>query len=94
MVWSYVAAKDIWHHLHPGVELIVGRGTQSMDWLYFTYVATTVAFGLAVQVSKQMKGHKACILILNYILLTYLFLFSAWFRNTVVFQLLGIASQD
>ena len=91
---GYAAWKSFWAYFHPGVNLTVDRGDRSLTWLYFTYATATVACGLAVQVSETMKGHKVCVIVLDYLAMTYLFLFNAWFRNSVVFQLLGIASQD
>ncbi|MFO1205699.1 MAG: hypothetical protein U1E63_08250 [Burkholderiales bacterium] len=90
----YAASKSLWAYLHPGVNLTVSRGDRSLTWLYFTYATATVACGLAVQVSETIKGHKVAVVVLDYLALTYLFLFNAWFRNSVVFQLFGIASQD
>lgn len=87
------ATKALSNYLHPGIDLVVGRGDRSLNWLYFTYVAATVACGLAIQVSEAMRGHKVFLLVLDYIALTYLFLLDTWFRG-LVFRLFQIASQD
>jgi hypothetical protein len=87
-------SKAVWRWFHPGIDLIVPRGDRSLNWLYFSYVATTFVYTLAVQVSDWMKGRKVFVILLDYILITYLFMADPWFRNWAVFPLFQLASQD
>jgi len=50
-------------------------------WLYTTYVATTVACGFAIQVSEAGHGHKGFLVLADYAMLTYLFVWCEWFRG-------------
>ena len=52
-------------------------------WLYATYVAATVACGLAIQVAEAGHGHKVFLVVLDYAALTYLFVWCVWFRERV-----------
>jgi hypothetical protein len=72
----------------------VVRGETSVTALYVLYGFATVALTLTVQVATSAEGHKAGIILFDYGVLTYLFFFNSWFRNQVVFRLLGRIRQD
>ena len=77
-----------------GVHADVERGEQSMNWLYVMYGITTVVYALIVQEAEVLKGHHAVLIAANYVAITYLFFFSSWFRNRVLFPLLVRVRQD
>lgn len=82
---SVVRTLQDWLHLQrEGLAIEFKRGEQSMTSLYVLYGFATVALTLAVQVSECFQGNKCTIIILDYLLLTYLFFFNSWFRNSVV----------
>jgi len=49
---------------------------------------------LAIEVADFAVGHKATLIALDYIVLTYLFIFDSWFRNAVVFNILMTIEKD
>ena len=72
----------------------VKRGETSMTALYVLYGFATVALTLTVQVSTWGDGNKAGLILFDYAVVTYLFFFNSWFRNRIVFRLLGRIQQD
>ncbi len=75
-------------------KLTVHRGEHSMNFLFLSYGVTTVVFSLAIEVADFAVGHKATLIALDYIVLTYLFIFDSWFRNAVVFNILMTIEKD
>jgi hypothetical protein len=75
-------------------EVTVKRSDRSMTGLYVIYGFATVSLTMAIQVSTWGDGHKASLILLDYAILTYLFFFNSWFRNRVVFRLLGRMQRD
>lgn len=76
-----------------GVDLTVKRGELSMSALYVMYGIATVVYSLIAQVASGIEGQRVLILALNYLLLTYLFFFSQWFRNSLFFPILNRVRQ-
>jgi hypothetical protein len=72
----------------------VRRGEQSMNSLYVIYGIVTVVYSLLVQVAEAFEGHKALLIALNYVALTYLFFFSSWFRNKIFFPVMERVRHD
>jgi len=72
----------------------VRRGEKSMNSLYVMYGIVTVVYSLLVQVAEAFEGHKALLIAVDYVGLTYLFFFSSWFRNKIFFPMLGRVRQD
>ncbi len=69
-----------------GVQHISAGASATLSgalWLYTTYVAATVACGLAIQVGEAWHGHKVFLVVLDYAALTYLFVWSEWFRERI-----------
>jgi len=52
-------------------------------WLYTTYIAATVACGFAIQVAEAGHGHKGFLVLADYAMLTYLFVWCEWFREHI-----------
>lgn len=63
----------------------VVRSNQSMNTLYTMYTVTAVIVTLTVEVSKGFDGNKAAIIMFNYMIITYLYFYSSWFRNSIFF---------
>jgi len=70
------------------------RGKQSMNYLIIFYGATTSAYLAAIQMTRDYDDHKITLFVLNICLLTYLFYFSSWFRNSLLFPFIGRIQQD
>jgi len=77
-----------------GASATVHRGEESMNSLYVLYGVATLVFSLTIDVADAFYGHKATIVLADYVLLTYLFFFSSWFRNSIVFRLLARIRKD
>ena len=87
--------NDIMANRGKGATLSVAkRGESSMNALYTLYGVATIAYSLAVDVSTIGIGHKATIVVLDYIVFTYLFFFNIWFRNRIVFNIAIRISKD
>ena len=78
----------------PEAHLEVRRGEQSMNSLYVMYGIVTVVYSLLVQAAEAFEGHKALLIAVNYVGLTYLFFFSSWFRNRIFFKMLERVRHD
>ena len=72
----------------------VKRGEKSMNALYVNFGVSTVVFTLIVQTCTAMKGNQASFILINYGVLTYLFLFSSWFRNELFFKFVDRVRKD
>lgn len=57
------------------------RGDRSMNFLYVGYGVVTVVYTLGIQVAEAFCGYKVIFIVLDYLVLTYLFFFNSWFRN-------------
>lgn len=68
----------------------VSRGEESMKLLWVTYGVVTVVFTLAIQSAETARGYKLFIILLDYMVLSYLFFFNSWFRNWLFDKLKGI----
>jgi len=76
------------------LSLTIKRGERSMNALYVIYGTATVIYALEVQVSEAFIGNKVFLIAVNYVVLTYLFFFSSWFRNRILFPLLSRIKED
>jgi cytochrome c biogenesis protein CcdA len=95
VVASLVATlRAVWRSRRGGVSAVVERGEASMNALYVLYGFATVALTLAIDVSECASGNKTTLVLLDYAGLTYLFFFSGWFRNRVVFRALQRMRRD
>ena len=68
-----------------GISDIVTRGERSMGALCFSYSVVTIAYSLAISASECIVGYKATFIVIDYVVLTYIF-FNSWFRNDIVFK--------
>lgn len=64
-----------------GVSLTVTRGDKSMSSLFAIYGIFIVAIALTIQVADAGRHYKVSLVVLDYIMLTYLFFYNGWFRN-------------
>ena len=87
-------ARERWRKRRGAIQATVTRGQESMNALYVMYGVATVAYSLAVDVADFAQGHKTTIIVLDYVVLTYLFFFNSWFRNSVVFRALRRMRED
>jgi hypothetical protein len=97
LAFAIVLGKDIWirhKSKHSGVIAEVTRGEQSMNALYVNFGIATVVFTLIVQACDTLKGNQVLFIVLNYVMLTYMFFFSSWFRNTVFFKMTERIKKD
>lgn len=79
---------------HGGIQLTVKRGERSMTFLYVSYGVVTIVYSLAIDVSQCAVGHKTTLIVLDYIVITYLFFFNSWFRNSIVLRTLTRLEKD
>lgn len=85
----------IWYRLHHMTSPVhAGRGDQSMTILYYIYGGTLSFYSLLIQAADSLKGKKVLIIVLNLIVLSYLFLLSPWFRNSLLFPVLIAIKRD
>jgi ABC-type sugar transport system substrate-binding protein len=75
-------------------DLAVARGERSVTGLFVLYGGATVVFSLAVQVAAAAEGHKVGLIVVDYVVLSYLFFFNTWFRNQIVFRVLARIATD
>ncbi len=87
-------ARARWRKRQGAAHLTVTRGEKSMNALYVMYGVATVVYSLAVDVADFAQGHKTTIIVFDYVVLTYLFFFNSWFRNSVVFRALPRIQED
>lgn len=72
----------------------IGAGPSTLTgalWLYTTYVAATVACGFAIQVAEAGHGHKGFLVLADYAMLTYLFVWCEWFREHIFASYPGVS---
>lgn len=69
----------------------VVRGERGMNAIYVMYGIATIAITLAVQVAETAKGSKSGLVIMDYAILTYLFFFNSWLRNTLLSKIFAAA---
>ena len=62
------------------------KGALSTNALFAFYASIAAAFGLGLQVTPCFEGHRAAILFGDYTVLTYLFFFNDWFKNSVALR--------
>lgn len=86
--------RSEWRRRHGAVRAIVIRGEKSMNFLYVSYGVVTIVYSLAIDVSECALGHKTTLIILDYIVITYLFFFNSWFRNSIVLKVLTGLEKD
>lgn len=60
-----------------------GRGQESMNILFTLYGVVTLIYSLAVHASSYGEGHKASLIIFDYVAFTYLFFFNGRFRDRI-----------
>ncbi len=88
------SARAIWRKRQGAADPTVERGEPSMNGLFALYGVATVVFALAVQVADAASGHKTLLIVVDYGVLFYLFFFNSWFRNSIVFRVLGKIRTD
>lgn len=80
--------------LKSGFSATANRGDASMNALYVVYGLVVGAGGVMITEAEAFHGYKSAIMLIDYVILTYLFLFSSWFRNMVFFKMLQRAKKD
>ncbi len=89
--------KAIQYHLaylkatSPAIGTISPQG---VTFFFTMYGIAALVYTLGVQVADAFKGNKVLLIIVNYAILTYLFFFNVWFRQSIVVQLLGRIARD
>jgi len=73
---------------------VARRGEKSMSIIYAGYGASMASFLALVTNADGVNGHKVALLLAPFVSITYLFFFSAWFRNSVLFNVSGRISKD
>lgn len=63
------------------------RGDKSMTALFTVYGATTASLLVLIDNAYGIDGNKVALIFLNFTCVTYVFFFSAWFRNSIFFPL-------
>ncbi|MCJ7650209.1 MAG: hypothetical protein MUP85_16495 [Candidatus Lokiarchaeota archaeon] len=74
--------------------LTVTRGDHSMNMLYIMYGTVTIVFALIVQVSEAFEGYKVLLIVINYLILTYLFFYNSWLRNRILLPIMFGIKKD
>ncbi len=69
---------------YASVKLDVERGPESMNMLFVMYGVATLVYSIAIQVADYAQGHRSTLIIVDYILMTYLFFFNSRFRNALI----------
>lgn len=64
--------------------LILGRGPENMRTLTGVFASSLGLFAVAIEVSSAAVGHKSFLVVLDFTVLAYLFLFNNWFRNKLI----------
>jgi len=73
---------------NPSADLSIHRGEQSMNAIYVFYGASTVIFSLAIECSDCLVGFKSALILIDFSILSYLFYFNSWFRNSFLFPVI------
>src|SRR5690606_37041616 len=85
---AYAVIKDRWIAFKERQEGLLGetrRGEKSMVIIYAGYGASMASFLALITNAEGIDGHRVVLLVLAFLSLSYLFLFSLWFRNSVLF---------
>lgn len=93
----YAAIKDRWilfKEKKDGLFCETRRGEKSMSIIYAGYGASMASALALVTNAEGIGGHRVALLSLDFISITYLFFFSIWFRNSVLFKISGRISKD
>ena len=72
----------------------VKRGENSMAYIYWVYGTVTIVLSIAVDVASGIDGFKTLLIIVNYCLLSYLFLLNKTFRNRRLMLIKKIIESD
>ena len=76
------------------ISLTVTRGEHSMNMLFIMYGTVTLVFALIVQVAEAFKDYKALLIVINYLILTYLFFYNSWLRNRILLPIMFGIKKD
>ena len=94
-IWENRRPPETTEKAKPGAGMSVSeeviRGERSMNAIYVMYGIATIAITLAVQVAEAAKGFKSGIIIMDYAILTYLFFFNSWLRDTLLSRIFRAA---
>ena len=96
LVIFYIFYFEIKNRLKRNVSIKaeVTRSESSMNALYVNFGITTLVFTTLTQTCESIKGNQSIFIVLNFVILTYLFFFSSRFRNQVFFKLLNRITKD
>ena len=83
----FATGRARWKASHNNLKAVVTRGAESMKMLYVTYGIVTAVFTFAIPVSVAATGFKSALILVDYVVLSYLFFFNAWFRNWLLGRL-------
>lgn len=70
------------------------RGDKTMSLVWALYGVSTVAYSLAVSVAENLGPWKPAIILFDYLVLTYLFFSSSWFRNRILLRFFARVDED
>lgn len=93
----YAVIKDRWITFRERQTGLFGetrRGEKSMTIIYAGYGSSMAAFLALITNAEGISGHRVALLLLAFLSLTYLFIFSIWFRNSVLFKISGRIAKD
>jgi len=93
----YAACRDAYINFKESRGSAFGvarRGENSMSIIYAGYGASMTSFLALVTNAEGVSGHKVALLVAPFISLTYLFFFSSWFRNSILFRIAGRIKND
>lgn len=65
-------------------SLVVGRGQESMHTLTGVFATSLGLFAVAIEVASAAEGHKSFLVVIDFTVLAYLFLFNNWLRNKLI----------
>lgn len=72
----------------------VNRGRKSMASIYTVYSSAMASLLVLINNTPALEGNKVILIVWNFILVTYAFFFSTWFRNLIFFPLIQRARED
>jgi len=84
--------KDSWAAFRAGrgsLSATVTRGERSMATLTGVLASVAGLYVFAIEVADTAIGYKSFLIVIDFLLIGYLFLFNNWFRN----RILGIANE-
>lgn len=67
------------------VQARVIRGESSMSALYTVYGASLATCLFLIEAATAAEGNRVILIASDFAIITYLFFFSSWFRNSVFF---------